>query len=487
MELVKANQQRALTAQLQTDGLRFANLAREAFRFHDRLSHPNKDGTFFTPRISWVHFSDEPETGRTRFAVLVVDPNALHHVPLAHFDARALELLKVQLRYPVFRVPAEALAQLYHLSSDRAETMVAYLVDLLPQKRVLPKQVDLSTTLLKGTLMIGTDGRQQIGGTLQDLRSIMIAGAPDSGKSTLLRSLAFQAGQQGWQVYLAEPDTSHTWQREAWLRVPGVVDVRNDEAGILAMIGAIEAEVARRSECFTQYAQAHDGIPPEDSAQYTQLTSEPMPPILFGIDEYLDFRHALFADVLETVTRKYRKYGLLTLVAAHNWQAQSISSSFASLLHTRICLHVDDPYIGQATLYRNYHYGKQAVGLDVRGRGLTMINGRMTEFQCYRLPSERFATVLRPLTAAPAETPDGIDWPLVKRMVDWSMDEQRKGDLGKFSVRGVCGAFKAEISSSDFTLLAKRLQSQGYLSQAAANDVRMVTDKLAKKVAYELR
>jgi hypothetical protein len=486
MQLVRTNSQ-GLSERLQQDGLRMANLVHEALKRHPRLSQTNKDGSIFAPRVAVVQFP-QADNGVSRFMVLIMDPEAMYHFPMKNFDAQALFMIRTQLQKPVRRISAATLLAMYpdDLRPDQAEDMVAYAVDLIPQKRQLPGLIDLPAQIVPGHLMIGTDARQQIGGTGKDLQSIMVAGESGSGKSTLLRSLAYQAGQHGWTVYLAEPDTSHTWQQEAWLRLPGVVSVQHSEQGILGMIGQIGAEVEHRSKLFSLVAAQNDGIPPEDIYEYNQMTGQNMQPILLGIDEYLDFRYGQFADLLEEAARKYRKFGLVLLIAAHNWQSSSIPSSFGSLLHTRICLKVNDPNIGAATLHRNYHYGKQAAGLTGKGRGLTLINGRLTEFQCYHLDKERIKAAMKSNPVSVTEEVetdvDGIDWALVTEMVRWAMDEQRNGSRGKFTVRGVGEVFKDRLNQRAFTLLAQKLEARQYLTPNQSSTGRCIKPELLRKV-----
>jgi hypothetical protein len=483
MALIPSNSNRSITTQMQSDGVRLANLAHEAWKFHPRLRHENQDGTVFAPRINWVHFSTEPETGSMRFVVLVVDPEALWTKKLEWFDSQARFLLQKQFDKPVFRLPPETLAALYKLRTDQAANMVAYLVDLIPAKRKLPGKVELPAALTKDYLLIGTDGRRQIGGTAKELQSIMVGGEPGSGKSVLLQSLAFQASQHGWQVYLAEPATAHTWQREIWRRVPGVVAVENTEDGVLRAVGAIQAEVERRSQLFDELSRQRDSVPPVDIFEYNQITGAYLPPILLGIDEYTTFRNSLFADVVEDATKQYRKYGLVTLIASQSWKADDISNSFGALLHTRVCLKVNDPYVGAAVLHRNYRYGREAVGLHNPGRALTFIDGRLTEFQGYYLAGERVTSIMRASVEQPVKVEtDGIDWALVKEMVQWAMDERRNGDRGKFSVRGVGAAFRARISAPEFNSLARMLEAREFITKNTSNTGRRITPELLRKV-----
>jgi len=365
------------------------------------LSHVNQDGSPFTPRIgAAINVADQ-------FVVLVVDPQRLHHVSLEQMRAPIVaERLMVQLKRPVKVVPTEVVDVLMSAiggeSGDIAETLVAYLVVMRPSKKLeLPNEVELPATLPEGKFLLGETKAGSLALTRKELKTLMVGGLQGYGKSNIGQLLAYQAVGQGYDLYLVQPMAGNTFIPELWGQVPQVKRIGQSVDDFADIIRTIHAEFDRRAMLFREAAvDKNGGIPPEDIEQYNKWKAgEPLNGILLAIDEYLSFGGEL-DSALADLNRMGRKYGLMSVVIAHNWQAREIERALSSTFGTRLCLRVGDEYVGQSVLMSRA-YARKATAIAQPGRGYLRLDGEPVEIQTYRIGADRLRTLMDG-TAGPA-------------------------------------------------------------------------------------
>jgi len=250
----------------------------------------------------------------------------------------------------------------------------------------LPDAVDLPSNLPNDQLVIGVGSDGTIGGSRRDIRGVLAAGAPRSGKSTTLRSLAYQAALAGWQLYLCDP-MSNTFVPELWNRVPAVAyPVAESPPQLLEMLDALEAECQRRAQLFRVIA--HGQIPPEDLEGYNVLAQEKLAPMILIADEFNTFANA--SEVLEPLTdlaRRGQKWGLLIVLAAHSWRSRDIPRATADLLQSRIVFRLNSREAARTIL--DGGAAAMVTHLTQPGRAVVVLNGDSQQVQTYRVDAQR--------------------------------------------------------------------------------------------------
>ncbi len=250
----------------------------------------------------------------------------------------------------------------------------------------LPEAVNLPAALPPDQLIIGIGSDGPIGGSRRDIRGLIAAGAPRSGKSTLLRSLTYQAAQAGWQLYLADP-MSNTFVPELWNRVRALAyPVVESPDQLAEMLTVIEAECQRRAQLFR--AMAAGQIPPEDLEGYNAMAHDQLAPLMFVADEFNTFANA--EAVLEPLTdlaRRGQKWGLLVVLAAHSWRSRDIPRATADLLQSRVVFRLNSREAARTILDN----GAAAMVTHVTqpGRAVVVLNGDSQQVQTYRVDAKR--------------------------------------------------------------------------------------------------
>jgi hypothetical protein len=272
---------------------------------------------------------------------------------------------------------------------------------LLDVARVfLPDAIDLPASLPSDRLVIGQGEEGPIGGTRRDIRGLIAAGAPRSGKSTLMRSLAYQAAQSGWRLYLADP-MSNTFSPDLWNRVRALAyPVVENPDRLPDMIASIESECDRRSQLFREIAAGN--LPPEDLEGYNAIAREQLAPLMFIADEFNTFANA--DDVIERLTdlaRRGQKWGLLVVLAAHSWRSKDIPRATADLLQSRIVFRLNSREAARTILDN----GPAAMVTHITqpGRAVVVLNGDSQQVQTYRVDPNRIMSLVS--GDAPLSTP----------------------------------------------------------------------------------
>ena len=125
-----------------------------------------------------------------------------------------------------------------------------------------------------------------------------------------------------------------------------VAEGPDELVGVLEMV---DAEIDRRKALFSTVSD--DGLPPADLDAYNRLALQPLPPIMLIVDEansYFDHKNILVR--LEDLSRRGRKWGVVIVLAAHNWRAKDVSRGLSAMFPTRVCFRVADDTSGAVAL-----------------------------------------------------------------------------------------------------------------------------------------
>ncbi|HNS37413.1 MAG TPA: FtsK/SpoIIIE domain-containing protein [Anaerolineaceae bacterium] len=304
------------------------------------------------------------------------------------------------------------------------------------------------------------------------LRNVLVAGEPGSGKSNFELILAHTALQNGFLVYLADPD-AHTFNPDAWNSVAAapVAEGPDDLVGVLEMV---DAEIDRRKALFSTVSDG--GLPPADLEAYNRLALQPLHPIMLIVDEansYFDHKNIL--SRLEDLSRRGRKWGVVIVLAAHNWRAKDVSRGLSAMFPTRVCFRVADDTSGAVAL-NSRRWGKQAMRLRQPGRGILLLDGRYQVFQAYRLSPEQerqglaIKVDLSPLSE------------LERSLVAYALDQMD----GRFVVNKLAAAFAGQgVTSHQVKILSQNWERRGWLtSPQHATDARRVTPELRSLAGF---
>lgn len=283
-------------------------------------------------------------------------------------------------------------------------TGVRYAV-LLSGNPELPRLVPYPDAIPPDVQPLGMSLHGSINASYQQLRNVLVTGTQGSGKSVFLSGLANVALQNGYLVYLVDPE-QHTFSPEMWERLTGT-SVAYDEEGLLDIVDQISAELQRRGELFRDVAD--QGRLPNDLDAYNQLAAEPLPRIVLVVDEANDFfDNNAVVDRLTTLARHGRKWGLNIILAAHNWRAKDVPRGLSGRFPSRIAFRVDDNTSARVVL-DDAQLGRRAMRLSAPGRGLIRMEGLKPQvFQAYFLGPEqeaRWQTEFRQITPAALPRP----------------------------------------------------------------------------------
>jgi hypothetical protein len=269
----------------------------------------------------------------------------------------------------------------------------------------LPDTVELPDATPANQFVIGSSPTGLLSADRRDIRGLIAAGAPRSGKSTLMRSFAYQAARMGWMLFLADPQ-SNTFAPELWNRIKQVAyPVAEEHGQFVDMMILIEDELTRRTRLFR--AIAGDRFPPEDLEEYNGLAHSPLMPILLIADEFNSFSGS--SDIIEPLTdlaRRGQKFGLMVVLAAHSWRSADIPRATADLLQSRIAFRLNSPESARMILYNRADVAT-VTHIDRPGRAVVVLNGASQQVQTCRVDRARIVSMaIDDPVSAPPRPPD---------------------------------------------------------------------------------
>jgi len=339
-----------------------------------------------------------------------------------------------------------------------------YLILLSPVPS-LPKQIDFPIAFERNALPLGVSLAGPA--TLPGSRNMLLCGEPGSGKSTLLESILYAARRHGWMLYFADPD-GHTFNPDLLNRL-AAQPVAQSPGELQALLEKIEAELLRRQALFR--SAAHNGLPPADINAYNLAAGQPLARMLLLVDEANSyFDHKAILEKLTDLARRGRKWGLVLILAGHNWRASDVSRSLSAMFPVRVSFRVADDTTGTVVL-GSRRWGKVAQGLRQPGRAIVLVDGQYRLIQCYRLSDDQIRSLAEPTEPA---TPLN---PLEQALVAYAIEHLD----GRFIVNQLAAAFAQQgVTSHQVKTLAAAWERRGWLTAPQhATYARRVTGELA--------
>ena len=169
---------------------------------------------------------------------------------------------------------------------------------------------------------------------------LLVAGGPQSGKSTAVRSLLVQALARGHQVAVVDSDA--TAEYSELIDRPGVLRVTEDPADSLALLDWFGLELERRAERFGGASDA-DGNEPTES---------PLWLFVDGLPELLEAAAAQgradAQDLMTGLARKARFAHTTLVVTARTEHVAKLRPALRSQLANRVALGKVDPVTSTA-------------------------------------------------------------------------------------------------------------------------------------------
>lgn len=204
---------------------------------------------------------------------------------------------------------------------------------LLSQPPRLPQNLPLPAWR-KGVLQIGRTLAGEVTVPWEDLGNVLIAAMKREGKSTLLRSIALQALQEGHQMIVSDPQGLTFAGLRGHKQVLAFGDTLDT---CVQAVGTLREEIARRTALFRE-ANA------DKLEIYNQTTLDPLPRLLVMLDEFNDFVQnapAQVADIVRQAAFGAPKYGVHLIVAGHYFDEASVGK-MKGQFDTRICMRLTE-------------------------------------------------------------------------------------------------------------------------------------------------
>jgi hypothetical protein len=293
--------------------------------------------------------------------------------------------------------------------SNRSGARFAVLLKAPPK---LPAQVEFPEQLERDQFYLGVsrDGPVKVGP--DQLLNVLAGGATRWGKSNFLEGLAFSVIHCGYQLYLADPQSS-TFS-PIWNSV-AAVPIASSTADFLALLDALRMTMQERSMLFN-VVRKPNGMPVQKLTEYNRFAREALPRIFLLVDEansYFDNHQVV--NPLADIARGGLKYGVHTILAAHNWRAKDVPRSLSSHFATRLSFHVDDNTSGKVVLDSDSE-GQRAMRIKSRGRYILRLAGEpFRVVQAYLAPEDRLAEILVNVHAGDGEGTTPLFDPLTEQ------------------------------------------------------------------------
>jgi hypothetical protein len=251
---------------------------------------------------------------------------------------------------------------------------------LISQKPQLPKSVDFAGWK-RGVMQLGVDMRGkavEIG--YGEISHTLVAGITQFGKSNLLRLMAIQAREEGWQLALADPDgrTFTKFEHDPALIFP----VGKTLDGSVMLMGRVQELLNERAKLYDAAGNSPDGL--DEYNEWAATNNTPtLQPVLVVLDEFngtvlgTGGVKAAFSSAATQVAWRAAKFGIRLVLAGQDF-SKDIVGPVREQMTTRICLRVANDRISDVVL------GKPgAERLTLPGRALT---NRWGTIQTYFVP-----------------------------------------------------------------------------------------------------
>ena len=323
----------------------------------------------------------------------------------------------------------------------------------------------------RDVIRFGVGLRGEVSLHAKKIINMIVCGGQDSGKSTLLRMMAYTARFHGAKLYLADSQ-EHTFNPDAWNPL-AAMPVAGSRSALMTLLARMQAEAEERSVLFRQAAQG--GVPPDDIDAYnvwadtqgadTQVRTLPRVWLIGDeMNSYLSDR-AVQERIVE-LARTGRKWGVHLVLAGHNWRSEDIPRGLSAMFPTRLCLQVADDTSGRVTL-DDQRWGRQAMKFKTPGRAVLRLRTYQT-IQVYKITPEQEREWLSGTQTLPPLNE------VEQKIVEYAV---RQG--GEFKFREIAASVEG-TSEWQVRKLAETWTERGWLEYGKdATSPRRVTQKLA--------
>jgi hypothetical protein len=259
--------------------------------------------------------------------------------------------------------------------ADRTQTPLASNNQpILPtSSAALPQRVDLLDLLYNGrgnlrNIILGVrldqlDKLMPITAPIWRLVHIAIGGVTDSGKSNLIRAIAYQVltASDNTQVILADlkRQSFKPFKQSDKLLYPIITDV----AELSAVLAELRAETERRFARFETYPSV------ETLADFNRVSGQPLPYLVMFVDEIAGILNSknIQRDFLQLIQIS-RAAGIFIISAGQRWSHRIIDTNIRDQYRTRIHFATDDPNSSRMLLD-----SAAASKIDLQGRAFAKL------------------------------------------------------------------------------------------------------------------
>jgi hypothetical protein len=319
------------------------------------------------------------------------------HIPWrpAHLDPRTYANGRASLRSPS---PLELSAwNNWHISRqitdsnprielDRPQTKLPDRIDLLDW---LPasRQGNLRSIFLGLRVDDETGQVKEVTAPIWQLVHVANGGATDSGKSNMIRSIAYQVttAHQAQVVMIdLKRQTFKVFRGCENLLYPIVTDVQD----FLGALGELRVETEKRLALFEPHLTV------ETIHDYNRIAAEPLPYIVVFVDEISNvFQNKVVQPVFLELIRISRAAGIYFICAGQTWSHRTLSTGTRDQFRTRLHFGTNDPRSSRMLLNVDL-----AAHIEQQGRAFVHLPfglaSRVIEIQTPYLSLETAASVL---------------------------------------------------------------------------------------------
>jgi len=262
--------------------------------------------------------------------------------------------------------------------------------ELMPLLNLLPPEGASLEKLIFGLTVNEQGEKRVLKAPVHNLVHVAVGGETGWGKSVFLLAFMFQVAyaREEAEIVLIDPQdvtfSALAGAQKLRYRV-GVTD--KDIAGIM---DDLNGEFDRRTALFKKIPQA------TKLTIYNRFTTEPLPPIVVGIDEITTVAEMLKGNRLKMpfklLIQRCRKYGIYFVSGAPSWRSSDLETTLRSQFSTTVHFHARDGASSRILLGRS-----DAKDLNKRGHAYAILPGRpMTRILAPYIDYEQIMRYLSP-------------------------------------------------------------------------------------------
>jgi hypothetical protein len=377
-------------------------------------------------------------------------------------DLQRIERLEVYTRPDLLHHLSAAIGGRPVVVSNTSGLRYAVLVSRPPR---LPRRVDFPG-VRRGEVLLGISAAGNVvSASWPRLGHLLVVGLTGSGKSSLLRLLAYQAIAEGTALILGDLDGATFPMLEGHPSL--LVPIATDPGGFREAVERALGECDHRARLYRQVAGFPESLE-EYNALATREGREPLPRIVVILDEFNSAVLAdggagakgRLADVAARLAWRGRKFGVHLIFAAQDF-TKEVVGRVRDQVAAAICFRVRSPQTARAV-------GCAGADRIPKGRPGRAVTDRWGLIQAFYLDKDRLAA------AAPSAGLTDEE----RAIVRWALEEN-DGYLGLADLRRQFGMGQRQARR-----LAEEWERRGWLKKdRRAGNRRRVTDVLVRLLA----